>query len=80
MSDTDPTKPDLSLVDTDWLIEELSKRSDAMLLVRERFPNDHEGEVWFDFSGGVSACIGLVIRARRRLLKSVRESDGDDQD
>jgi hypothetical protein len=69
MSEEEP-KPDLSFVTTEQLITELMERHDGLLVVRESH-TDTKGtrsEVLFDFSGGVSRCLGLAERMKHYLL------------
>jgi hypothetical protein len=75
MNGDDPTKPDLSLVATDWLVEELQTRHDAVLIVRETAAPQGETETIIQHSGGVSRNIGLAVRAQRRLLALVHHAD-----
>jgi hypothetical protein len=69
VNEPDPTKPDLSLVDTEWMIEEIMNRHHAVLIVREIKPDDESHDLTYDFSGGVSTCIGLAERVKARLLE-----------
>jgi hypothetical protein len=78
VSADDPTKPDLSLVATDWLVEELQTRHDAVLIVRETAAPQGETETIIQHSGGVSRNIGLAVRAQRRLLALVHHADTTD--
>ena len=72
---------DLSLVSSDAMIEELGRRYDGMLLVRETFRTADSCDTMFDYAGGISRCIGMAERAKRRLLK-LAEADpvGEDED
>ena len=76
-----PDEDDLSLVSSDAMIEELGRRYDGMLLVRETFRTADSCDTMFDYAGGISRCIGMAERAKRRLLK-LAEADpvGEDED
>jgi hypothetical protein len=71
---------DLSLVESDALVEELSQRYDFVLVVRERSTTNKHNDCLFDYSGGISACIGLAERAKHRLLSMADPIEGDDAD
>jgi hypothetical protein len=77
--------PDLSLVPSDALVTELAKRYDHLLICREKIPNESHAEVLFEFSGGLSAALGLAVRAQQYLLnvatpeKDEKEDEPDDE-
>jgi hypothetical protein len=79
MTDGDPTKPDLSLVSTNWIIEELQRRHDALLIVRETAAPSGPTDTFIHFSGGVSRCLGLSARATQRLLSTVKQADSAEE-
>jgi hypothetical protein len=60
--------PDLSLVDTQALLEELFARFDGVLVVRETSPDGKSNVTHYDYKGGASRCIGLAERAKMRLI------------
>jgi hypothetical protein len=65
---------DLSLIPTETLVKEIEARSDASIVAYERVhPRDHL--VWFYYHGGVSRCLGLLVRFNRRLLSHDEEID-----
>ena len=64
------TDPDLSLVSTDDLIDELCKRHDAILIIRDREHTDDAGQMDYQSSGSMAAAIGLATWAKHELLKS----------
>lgn len=68
MSDTD-----LSFVTTADLWEELSKRSDAALLVFYKHKNEKQGETFCYYSGGVAHALGLAKYADAKLVYTLRE-------
>lgn len=77
--DTDPTRPDLSLVDTDWMIEALKSRCDAMVIARLPKANP-ENIVISDRHGGLHACLGMAVTLKRDILNDITEPDDDDAD
>lgn len=70
---------DLSLVSTDSLIEELQRRYDGLLVVREKHPTKGSADVLYDWHGGISRCIGLAVRAQARLTEKA-DADPHDMD
>jgi hypothetical protein len=65
--ETDPTKPDLTLVDTRWMIEELMRRNDSIVIVSEYRTTGQDRKTIFEYGGGLNAALGLVYRAQRWL-------------
>lgn len=61
-------EPDLSLVSTEALIEELAGRYDGLLVVREKFRTEESCDTLYDFNGGISRAIGMAERIKARLL------------
>lgn len=64
-----PAEPDLSLVSSDALVEELARRYDHMLLVRESYPTEDKALRTYDYEGGISAVLGLAVLAQRHMEK-----------
>jgi mevalonate pyrophosphate decarboxylase len=67
----DPTKPDLSFVQTSDLI-------DAILIIRELRPDGIKTQTYTDYDGGLSVCLGLATRAQSQLLKQVNKDSTED--
>ena len=74
-----PDEDDLSLVSSDAMIAELGRRYDGMLLVRETFSTNESCETLFDYAGGISRCIGMAERAKRRML-NIAEAAAAEED
>lgn len=70
MSDTEP---DLSLCTFDDLAAEMEKRVTLLVIVAE-YPvkvGDAQTETRYRFHGGYSAALGLLVRAKRHLLRCI---------
>jgi hypothetical protein len=65
---------DLSLVETDALVEEIQARVDCCIVAYERTERK-ESCARFFFSGGFSRSLGLAARLQHRLLGTDREGD-----
>ena len=52
--------PDLSLLETDQLLEELGKRFDATVFVAVQFQTKSDDYVKSYYNGSTMACVGLV--------------------
>lgn len=74
------TDDDLSTVTSEAMLEELRRRYDGLLVVREKLRTAGQSDVIFDYSGGLSRCIGLADRARVRLLAMADAGDYDAED
>jgi hypothetical protein len=67
-------EPDLSLVSTEALIDELFKRYDAVAVIREATVTNRTNECLYDFKGGVSTALGMCIRLQDALRDMARGS------
>jgi TolB-like protein len=72
---TDDSNNALEFVTTEELIVELMRRHDAIVIARETHTTDAKNDATFDFSGGLSAALGLVERLKRRLLKAAEAGE-----
>lgn len=79
MMDTDPTRPDLSLVDTEHLIDALKERCDAMILARLPKANPAH-EVINDKHGSFHTCLGMAVSIQHDILSDINGRDDDDDD
>ena len=67
---------DLSLVDTDDLIEELKKRHDAGLICMLRHRHSEQEERYTEYWGSAVMAVGLAEYAKHRIVNQMdRESD-----
>lgn len=73
---------DLSFVSTADLVTEITKRYGAALVVLEKAPVDSERLTEYSYSGGVSACLGLALRAQQELLRlaSIGQREAEDKE
>ena len=64
----------LSLATMDELITEIQKRSihSAMAIEFDVKVNNEETETRYAYHGGYSGALGLVVRMKRHLLRSLR--------
>jgi len=69
--------PDLSLVPTDTLIDEIARRADAAIVAFQR-ADRRATFATFRYVGGFSACLGLVTRFQHRMIRDDQE-DADEQ-
>jgi hypothetical protein len=75
VSEDDPSKPDLSLVDTAWLIEELQRRCETVVIAREYKTQGNDHETMIEYSGSLNSAIGLVARASRLARRWAEDDD-----
>jgi hypothetical protein len=82
MMDTDPTRPDLSLVDTEWMVDALAARTDAFVIAF--IPAGNPESDFLDHAGSRAACLGMLemLKARimQRYLAENAEADAEDDD
>jgi hypothetical protein len=60
--------PDITLVSTKELIDELFKRHDAVLIVREFRRTQGKANVLYDYSNGLVTAIGLAEYVKYGLM------------
>ena len=70
----------LDLVTTEELLEELSKRFDAVLFAAEQSKTDTSTDSVVWWSGALTYCYGLANRAVLRLGDKIQENSGEDED
>ena len=80
----------LELATVDELIEELERRHDAVVVLRESETDDDGTVTCLRFSGGLSRAVGMASRAQhewiadsimeRREEKAAAEPDEDDEE
>jgi hypothetical protein len=73
---THADKPDLSLIDTDDLINELRKRSQVFYLVARPL-GEQEYEWRQHWGGGMERVLGLIELGKARLFKDETDRDED---
>lgn len=61
--------PDLSLVSTDDLIDEIFRRNDAVIVARTAQRTNEKSRYCFSYSGSVMAAIGLCEQTKFELLQ-----------
>ncbi len=79
MPEDDPSTPDLSDVTTEWLLEELIKRHDALLIAREIRMTDDRRKTLFQSSGGLNAALGLARRLQAWLDEDLKAEDLEEE-
>jgi hypothetical protein len=61
--------PDLTLVSTDDLIDEIFRRNDAVLVARTTKRTNEQSRYAFSYCGSVLAAIGLCEQTKYELLQ-----------
>lgn len=80
VSDPDPSKPDLSTATITELVTELKSRHDSLLVLGEIDRTD-ELTSWCSYTkGGWSRLLGMLTRARRRIMVYIAEHETESEE
>lgn len=79
MSDPDPTKPDLSLVDTEHMIDALQSRCDSLVIGYVPTANP-DTRAKFRDHGSIMACLGMAVQLQHDILKFHPSLEPEDDD